>query len=159
MALHGAADAETDWDWYGELIGARFDRHPHIQPAVLRSADRAQTWPWTDEFYDFSSAPRDVEVLWTLDESTYEGGGMGSHHPIAWRHLHEGSRIWYTALGHAAEAYVDGTFRDHLKSGLRYVLGHEPSPSHRPAARYSLASEPDGDLLCPRRRPAREVRT
>jgi type 1 glutamine amidotransferase len=62
-----------------------------------------------------------VNVLLTLDESTFEGGTMGSDHPIAWHHTFEGGRVWYTALGHTKASYEDPLFRQHLLGGLQWA--------------------------------------
>ena len=32
LGVHSAADTEYDWPFYGELVGARFARHPAVQP-------------------------------------------------------------------------------------------------------------------------------
>jgi type 1 glutamine amidotransferase len=81
-------------------------------------------WPRRDEWYDFRSNPRDsVQVLLTLDESTYEGGTMGNDHPIAWYHKIDGGRAWYTALGHTKASYRAPLFRQHLLGGLRWAAG------------------------------------
>src|SRR5262245_55076739 len=65
VGVHAAADAEYDWPWYGELVGAWFLRHPAIQQATL-TVDRGSpitahldaTWIRTDEWYDFRTNPR-----------------------------------------------------------------------------------------------------
>lgn len=130
--VHAAADALYDWPWYGGLVGAWFARHPAIQRATVQVADGGHpstrglpaSWTWTDEWYDFRVDPRpSVHVLLTLDESTYQGGGMGADHPIAWYHDYDGGRSWYTALGHVREAYRDPRFLSHLSGGIAYAAG------------------------------------
>lgn len=130
MGVHAAACTEYDWPFYGELLGARFDRHPALQPGTVIVEDRGHpatahlgaTWEFTDEWYDFRTNPRGgVRVLARADEATYEGGGMGVDHPLVWTHEHAGARVFYTALGHTREAYGDPTFRAHLLGGLRHV--------------------------------------
>lgn len=132
MGVHAAACTEYDWPYYGELLGARFARHPAYQPGRLTVEDHAHpatehlasTWEFTDEWYDFRASPRGaVRVLASADESSYEGGGMGGDHPLVWCHEHEGGPMFYTALGHADEAYADPAFRAHIEGGLRYVTG------------------------------------
>ncbi len=131
VGVHAASTTEYDWPFYGELAGARFDRHPPVQPAtvVVENASHRSTarlpprWQWTDEWYDFRADPRPgVEVLLSVDESTYDGGGMGTDHPIAWCHRVGRGRCFYTALGHPAEAYDDADFRAHLSGGIASVL-------------------------------------
>jgi type 1 glutamine amidotransferase len=130
VGVHAATTTEYDWPWYGELVGARFERHPELQPgvAVVEDRDHPATahldaaWPFTDEWYDFRASPRGrVRVLVSADESTYEGGGMGEDHPLAWCHENTGGRSFYTALGHNPESYADPAFRRHLLGGLAWA--------------------------------------
>ncbi|MGR3932888.1 ThuA domain-containing protein [Streptomyces sp. BRA346] len=130
--VHAAADTEYDWPFYGGLVGAYFRTHPAIQQATLAVEDRAHPatahlgaeWQRTDEWYDYRSNPRDgVRVLATLDETSYDGGGMGEDHPIAWCQDYRGGRAFYTGLGHTKESYADPAFRQHLLGGIRYATG------------------------------------
>jgi uncharacterized protein len=135
--IHAAADAEYDWTWYGELSGASFDRHPAVQEATINVEDNTHpstahlgdTWVRTDEWYDFRTNPRaDVNVLLTLDETTYSGGGMGADHPIAWYHDFDGGRAWYTAGGHTDASFAEPDFRQHLLGGIEYAIGTKTEP-------------------------------
>ncbi|MFF2043168.1 ThuA domain-containing protein [Kitasatospora sp. NPDC058170] len=133
LGVHAASATEYDWPWFEGLVGARFAGHPAIQTAPVRVADPDHPatahlparWEWTDEWYNFRSDPRGhgVRVLLTVDEADYEGGTMGPDHPLAWCGEHDGAPTFYTALGHAPEAYADPAFRTHLLGGLRHVLG------------------------------------
>ncbi|MGW8887441.1 ThuA domain-containing protein [Streptomyces sp. NPDC055749] len=133
MGIHSAACTEYDWPYYGELLGARFAGHPDVQPGTVLVEHRNHPamahlpprWEWTDEWYDFRSNPRrpGVHVLATIDESGYEGGGMGSDHPLVWCREFDAGRSFYTSLGHADEAYTDPAFRHHLLGGLRWAAG------------------------------------
>jgi type 1 glutamine amidotransferase len=134
VGVHAAADTEYDWPFYGALVGAYFDSHPAVQPATVEVVDRNHVstrhlparWDRTDEWYNFRAAPEGVRVLAALDEGTYEGGSMGDDHPVAWCHERLGGRAWYTAGGHAAEAYAEPLFRAHLAGGLLYATGLAP---------------------------------
>jgi type 1 glutamine amidotransferase len=133
LGVHAASTTEYDWPWYGELVGARFDHHPDIQTATMTVAVRdhpatrhlGPTWTWTDEWYAFRANPRlsGVQVLLTVDESTYQGGTMGADHPIAWCREYGGGRSLYTALGHTDEAYTDPDFVAHLSGALDWLTG------------------------------------
>lgn len=140
VGVHAAAGTEYDWPFYEELVGAYFDRHPHIQPGVIHVVDRDHpataslptVWRRTDEWYDFRSHPQSrpasdsmspVRVLMTVDESSYTGGGMGADHPIAWCRQIAAGRSFYTAIGHAIESYAEPEFRAHLAGGIRYAAG------------------------------------
>ncbi|PSL06969.1 hypothetical protein CLV30_102358 [Haloactinopolyspora alba] len=131
VGIHAASTTEYDWPFYGELAGARFDRHPPVQPGVITVEDHDHPatahlparWEWTDEWYDFRSDPRPhVRVLLSVDEDSYEGGRMGPGHPIAWCHRVGSGRCFYTALGHTAEAFDEPVFRAHLHGGITSVL-------------------------------------
>ncbi|WP_425244948.1 ThuA domain-containing protein [Streptomyces sp. NEAU-NA10] len=132
--VHAAACTEYDWPYYGELLGARFDRHPALQPgkALVEDRDHPATrhlpavWDFTDEWYDFRTNPRDrVHVLATADESSYEGGAMGADHPLVWCREQGAGRVFYTALGHTSAAYRDADFLAHLRGGINWAAGLE----------------------------------
>ena len=134
--IHAASFTEFEWPWYGRLVGAYFDRHPEIQEATQDVEDSTHPstthlglrWTRVDEWYDYRTNPREqVNVLLTLDESSYTGGGMGDDHPSAWYHDFEGGRSWYTGGGHTSESYTEEDFRLHLLGGLRYAVGQGES--------------------------------
>lgn len=135
VGVHSASDTEYAWSWYGGLVGAYFDRihgHSKVVQATIHVIDRTHPstvmlpalWVRTDEWYNFASNPRGkVNVLMTIDESTYKGGVMGADHPIAWYHEYDGGRAWYTALGHTSESYYEPLFLAHLWGGIMYAVG------------------------------------
>lgn len=131
VGIHAAADTEYDWPWYGKLVGAYFESHPHIQEATIRvkNTSHASTkhlpadWTCTDEWYNYKNMNPDVHVLCQLDESTYEGGKNGAHHPIAWYHEYDGGRAFYTGRGHTSESFSEPLFLEHIWGGIRYAAG------------------------------------
>ena len=132
VGVHAAADAENDWAWYGRLVGAYFRSHPRPQPATIRVTDRShlstlclpEAWTRTDEWYDFNALPAaSVNILASLDESSYQGGQMGANHPIIWYHEYDGGRAWYTGLGHTNETYAEPAFLEHLAGGILWAVG------------------------------------
>lgn len=144
VGIHSASDTEYDWPWYGDLMGAFFDNHPQIQPATIDVEDRTHLstrhlddmWMRNDEWYNYRRNPRSqVNVLMTLDESTYSGGTMGDH-PIAWYHEFDGGRAWYTGGGHTKESYSEADFMQHILGGIQYAadMGQEEAPIETPTA-------------------------
>ncbi|MEU5822058.1 ThuA domain-containing protein [Streptomyces sp. NPDC047803] len=133
MGVHSAACTEYGWPFYGELVGARFAGHPAFQPGAVRIEDPdhpatrhlPRQWNREDEWYDFRSNPRrpGVRILASIDETGYEGGGMGADHPLVWCRESGAGRSFYTSLGHAESAYEDPAFRAHLLGGLRWTAG------------------------------------
>lgn len=131
VGIHAASTTAYDWPWYGKLIGGYFDRHPHVQYADIQVVDSHHpatahlptVWHRKDEWYDFRNLNPDVKLLLKLDETSYQGGGMGSHHPIAWYHEYDGGRVFYTALGHTKEAFDEPEFQQHIVGGIWYAIG------------------------------------
>lgn len=134
VGVHAAADTEYDWPWYGKLVGAYFNGHPNdpnVRDAVLDVIDKSHEstshlpdrWPRTDEWYNYKSINPAINVLIEIDETTYEGGTNGEHHPMAWYHEFDGGRSFYTGLGHTEEAYEDPKFLKHLWGGISYAAG------------------------------------
>lgn len=130
VGIHSAADTEYDWPWYINMIGAQFSDHPDIQSATLQRADTSRLvnkylptrWTRTDEWYNFKQAPTNIQVLLTIDETTYHGGAMGTNHPMSWCHEYDGGRAFYTALGHTVESYQDTLFLEHVLQGVKWAV-------------------------------------
>ncbi len=132
VGVHAAANAEPDWPWFGELLGARFAGHPEgtqeATATVLEhpsSRGQAGAWRFTDEWYAFTEVRADLEVVMTVEESSYRPGAftMPGPHPQAWaRRVGEG-RSWFTALGHDDLAWADRAFLSHLLAGLAWAAG------------------------------------
>src|SRR6267378_5228089 len=111
VGIHSATDTEYDWPWYGRLAGAWFNGHPN-NPNVKRGSYRVldtthvstkglpASFERDDEFYNFKSIDPTIHVLVEIDETSYEGGTNGAHHPMSWYHDFDGGRAWYTNMGH-----------------------------------------------------------
>lgn len=130
VGVHSACDTEYEWPWYGRLVGAYFLSHPPTQPADVLVEDRAHpttaglppVWRRTDEWYDYREQPRGkVNVLLTVDESTYQGAKMKGDHPVAWWREQGKGRAWYTAMGHTKESYSEPAFAAMLERATRWA--------------------------------------
>jgi len=130
VGIHAATDFCYEWEWYGKMIGGYFVDHPKVQQAKLvtvKPKDKLvkgmpKTWLHTDEWYNFKSFNKDVNVLVKIDESSYQGGKMNNDHPIVWYHRFDGGRVFYTGLGHTPEAYVDPLFLKQLLAGIKWAM-------------------------------------
>jgi type 1 glutamine amidotransferase len=142
MGIHSASDTEYDWPWYGELCGAYFKNHPRIQEAVFNVVDQnhpatahlPSVWKRMDELYNFKWYGTDLKVLITIDESSYNGGGNGEFHPMAWYHEFDGGRGFYTALGHDNKSWEDPVFVQHILGGIQYAMGTKTVSSKQVAS-------------------------
>ncbi len=129
VGIHSAADTEYDWEWYGKLVGGYFKSHPAIQKARvitsnlkhIATAHLDESWEITDEWYNYKDIKPDINVLLSLDESSYNGGENGTNHPITWFQEYDGGRSFYTGLGHRSEVYADERFIKMLLGGIIYV--------------------------------------
>lgn len=134
VGLHSSADTEYDWEWFGGLNGAYFKNHPRPQEAVfnvvnnnhIATAHLPKVWKRFDEHYNFKWIGSNLNILITIDESSYNGGGNGEHHPMAWYHEYDGGRSFYTALGHDNKSWEDPMYQQHVLGGLKYVMGAKP---------------------------------
>lgn len=139
MGIHSANASERDWEWFRQMMGGKFVRHPKLQPFDIKVIDGdhlstghlPETWPWEDECYYSNYLNPAINVLLAADLSTiedeeketYPGTVFGDLFPLAWCHTFEGTRVFYTALGHKISYYDDPNFRKHLEGGIRYILG------------------------------------
>ena len=135
VGIHAATDAEYDWNWYVKMIGASFKSHPANQEATLIINDKNHpstdslpaTWTRTDEWYNFKNLSKDVKVLISIDEKSYQGGENGDKHPMAWYHNFDGGRVFYTELGHTNESFAEPLYLKHILGGIQYAMGDNTS--------------------------------
>lgn len=131
VGIHAASDAEYDWKWYGRLVGAYFKNHPRPQLATLHVHDHQHpstkglpnNFEFTDEWYNFKELSPNINLLISLDESTYEGGENGNVHPIAWYQEYDGGRSFFTGLGHSIASFSDSIHLAHILGGIQYAIG------------------------------------
>lgn len=121
--------------WYEGLIGTRLVSHPQVQEAKLIvertqhpcTAHLPRVWTITDEWHKFSYNPREkVNVLISLDESTYEGdesNKMGGDHPFTWYQYYDGGRSFFTSLGHTKEVYKNADYQQLVEAGIVWASG------------------------------------
>jgi type 1 glutamine amidotransferase len=145
-ALFGPSACEEKWDWYHELCGVSFKNHSAVVPARVviedktnpSTADLPSPWSRTDEWYNYESTPRGTaHVLATVDESTYQGGTVGSDHPIAWCKAVGKGIMWYTAMGHTEESFRDPLFLKHILGGIQVAARSKKAdftPTENPMA-------------------------
>ena len=157
VGVHAAADAEYDWNWYGKLVGAYFKSHPKIQEAkfIIKDKNLGATnfftdsvWQRTDELYNYKKINPDINVLITIDEGSYDGGGNGDFHPMSWYHDYDGGRSFYTGLGHTDESYVEENYLKHLLGGIKYAIGKNEKLNYK-VAKSQLPPDEDRFIKTP----------
>lgn len=131
VGVHAATDTEYGWPWYGKLAGAWFTDHPKQQVASLNVVNRntistkhlPEIWKRKDEWYNFKDISKDIKILITIDQTSYQGSKNSPVHPMAWYHDYDGGRAFITALGHTEESYDEPLFLQHLLGGIQYAMG------------------------------------
>lgn len=150
MGIHAASDTYRHstsngnntgaWDYYAELIGASVQENPnHVSGTPSYSmqqigfhastANLPDPWVKNEEYYYWEGGyygPDNTEVL-RVEETIGPNGQVNSYdapRPMSWyRELAGGSRVFYTALGHAPDNYtLDMEFRTHIKDALMWLL-------------------------------------
>jgi uncharacterized protein len=175
MGIHAASDTYRHstangnntgtWDYYAELIGASVQENPnHVSGTPLyamehvgthaSTADLPDPWQKNEEYYyweDGYYGPDNAVVL-AVEETIGPNGQVNSYdapRPMSWyRELPSGSRIFYTALGHATSNYTDDPlFREHVKDALEWMLGITVSVARQVVPRPSVSPNPAQDLV------------
>jgi type 1 glutamine amidotransferase len=132
---HSATDTLYSWPQYGELIGAYFNGHPWAQEVSINIEDQddpivhalAPSFRIVDEIYQFRDFSRDQShVLMSLDASSVDMTApevMADDFPLAWRRNYGQGRVFYTALGHFSETWLDERFQSILLNALMWLAG------------------------------------
>ncbi|MCY4779900.1 ThuA domain-containing protein [Sphingobacterium sp. UT-1RO-CII-1] len=131
VGIHAASDTEYDWAWYGRLVGAYFKNHPRPQHANFTvvnanhesTKNLPSTFSYDDEWYNYKKINPAINVLITIDESSYEGGENGEDHPMAWYHEYDGGRSFFSGFGHSIASYSDSLHLAHFLGGIKYAIG------------------------------------
>jgi uncharacterized protein len=137
VVAHSAATAFFSWPEFGEMLGGRFDEHPWgitdatvvvddpKFPAMLTFPARVKL---TDEFYQIKDFSRDkIRVLAHLDTSTLDMKKPLVHRtdgdfPAAWAKTYGKGRVFYSILGHEADAWDNPIIRDMYFQAMRWAL-------------------------------------
>jgi type 1 glutamine amidotransferase len=139
VGIHSASDSASSWPLYGDLIGARFNGHPVtaelpvavVEPNHPATAHLPAVWHFHDELYLFRDLAEVTPLLAVRmgPNASYATGEVMSDQdlPIAWCRQWEGTRTFYTALGHFVGAYEDVRYLRHLQGGIEWVLGVGPA--------------------------------
>lgn len=137
VGMHSAADTEHDWDWYTNTLlgGAEFEHHgdgiPTARVAIEQMDDPIVShigaeWILDDEWYFFLNNPRDsatVDVLGTLDRSSYDSNYPVTDHPIIFKNTVSQGRAFYTAIGHVADNFSDPNMVEMIRQAIEWTSG------------------------------------
>jgi type 1 glutamine amidotransferase len=150
LGIHAASDTYRHstaignntgaWDFYAELIGASVQENPnHVNGTppyeMMHIGTHASTaalpdpWLKEEEYYYWEGGyfGPDNTVVLQVEETIGPNGQVNSYdapRAMSWyRELPNGSRVFYTALGHAGSSFTDDAlFRQHMMDALRWLL-------------------------------------
>jgi uncharacterized protein len=145
VGIHNAFGTEYNWHWYEGLLGnANYFDHGANQDGLVQiiakdsSTQGLSNFGFRDEWYNFVPFPTRVKFLATVDENSLATRrtvhpGHGDFHPVAWCQYYDGGRSWVTSLGHAADAFIDGSgfpgqqqFKSLIVNGILSAMGNIP---------------------------------
>ncbi len=132
MGIHSAANTEMNWGWYANHIGGIYDMEigeldEYIISIVNDSLGinkKISGYSVNNEkLFPFTNLNKDIYVLiegafCPNDEGTNNIESM----PLAWIKKSENGKVFYTSLGHTSETFKSPFFRNHLTSGMKYLL-------------------------------------
>jgi len=150
MGIHAASDTYRHstanggntgtWDFYAELLGGSVQENPnHVDGTPeytmelvgthASTANLPDPWVKNEEYYYWESGyygPDNTEVL-RVEETVGPNGLVNSYdasRPMSWyRVLPSGTKVFYTALGHAPSNFTsDILFRTQIKDALVWLL-------------------------------------
>jgi uncharacterized protein len=152
VGIHNAFGTEYNWPYYEGLLGnANYYNHGADQEGTVQvvaqdpsTAGLPPTWHFEDEWYNLRPFPTKVKFLLTVDASklslSSSHPGHGKFHPVAWCQYYDGGRSWVTTLGHASDAFTDGSsfpgqaqFKKLIVQGILSAMGNTEfcTPDHR----------------------------
>ncbi len=134
---HSATDTLYTWEEYGDLIGGYFDGHPWVQEVRIDVEDTAfpglggvgENFRIVEEIYQHRAFSREkVRVLMTLDTRTVDLRAPGVNRTdgdfaLTWCRRYGNGRVFYTALGHFDETWLDARFQQVLEGALLWLTG------------------------------------
>ena len=165
VAAHSAITAFFSWPDFGEMIGGRFDEHPWgITDATVVVDDpqfpAMRGFPAASVFHDEHYQPKDfsrdkVRVLAHLDARKLDLAKPLVHRtdgdfPVAWAKTYGRGRVFYSTLGHAAEAWDNPVVSQMYFEAIRWSLGLvDGDATPRPRVSPSAEAAPSDATLLP----------
>jgi type 1 glutamine amidotransferase len=136
VAMHHAICSYNDWDWYRDLIGARYQ----VAPAAGRPAS---SYKHDETIPVVVARPHPVTAGLTLREihdETYKGMWLSPHNtvllttthpladpPLAWISAYPRSRVVAIQPGHGREAHVHPDYRTLVHRAILWSAGRLPA--------------------------------
>lgn len=158
MGIHSASGTERNWKWFKLMLGATFMRPPPFQPLSVHVLDHKHpatknlpaAWETKDECYFFKEFNPAIKVLLVTDLANVKEAAdgknitpdtFGNRYSSAWCQEFDGGKVWYTALGHDKDDYVNPVYLLHLTEGLKWVTDKGKLDYKKAYATHSVIDE------------------
>jgi len=114
------------------MIGGEFIAHGPQQEATMRiSSPRfpgmeglGDSFRLMEEWYSLKNFSRDLHVILTQETSGMRGDCyQRPPYPSTWARMHGKGRVFFTAMGHRENVWVEPPFQPIVLGGLAWVLG------------------------------------
>jgi len=137
IGIHGTANTETGWSWFGTLLGngawsngGTMAKYPNIRESKTHFIvkDMPDTITFDDEYYAYKANPRTaVTMLYHANEPSSPGD-----HPSAWCHEVGSGRAVYMTWGHTDAIYSDSLFVKFLMNSILWTSHKDVIVSVKP---------------------------
>jgi type 1 glutamine amidotransferase len=118
-------------DPYVRFLGGEFIKHGAQQIAKQTVVDQkfpgfesiGAEYSFHEEWYSLKDFTPDIHVLTVMDAPSMTGGDYARPpFPTTWARKEGEGRVWYTAMGHREDVWVNPTFQKILVGGLKWSL-------------------------------------
>lgn len=139
VGIHCATGSERNWDYYQQVVGGKFKRHPKLQPFTVKVVDPnfpamkgvPATFEWADECYYHEKLHPGIKVLLVTDPTKIvdpkfaddPGELIDGMRPLAWYQTFDGGREFYLALGHKKDDYENPLLLRLILGGIQWAMG------------------------------------
>jgi type 1 glutamine amidotransferase len=139
VGIHSASGSERNWEYYQQVAGGKFKRHPKFQPFTVQVADPdfpavkglPATFDWADECYYHEKLNPGIKPVLVTDPrkivdpqfAADPGELIGGMRPLAWYQTFDGGREFYLALGHKKEDYENPLLTRLILGGIQWAMG------------------------------------
>lgn len=113
VVVHGSANAEPDWEWFGAVLGTRIESVSPATAARLQIEDKSLPMTsalesridFNDAWPSFTVNPRgEAHVIVSLDQRRVRETTMGADHPIVWSKPVGKGNLIYMGIGGTPQA-------------------------------------------------------
>ena len=139
VGIHSSSGSERQWDYYQQVLGAKFKRHPKLQPFQVQvvapefpaARGLPATFDWEDECYYVEKLQPTVKPVLMTDPNkvvdpqfaTDPGDLIKGMRPLAWYQTFDGGREFYLSLGHKKEDYENPILTKLILGGIEWAMG------------------------------------